>query len=614
MVNLQQLLGNPPAVFCLPQELLDQIFSLIEDHRDLVNFAYASHAAASLVIPHHTEYRIIRVRHPMPFMWAHLARRGDLARNIREVHICDHKNYTSPDRYPLALIDKDLDKAQKNEGEWERVKNMCEALAHMRELRVFTWECGIISAPTKHPYHEDAVLRVLSTSKTLERLALSGGFAKHAPPVSVDPEGAVYPIWKTENLKAITLMGDAWIRRDNGNHMINWLHKSPNLEYLELPMEFPNLASLHLPNLKRVKLLLYSGTLPGIDHSRSEFLENHPLIEDLCWYPIGSLSLSSSCLPNLKRLRGGRQVIEALEESHGQQAEEVVPPRTPPTKANSELEQPSVIDVNSPSSPSSSGSSSVFSSPTTRTSTSTAPSPFTSSHITTAHVSAPGGDDAQEEQMIPYPFPLNPVPTVKKRQIKFLDINSLNPTKLAALTCIDPLSLKGLRLSTFGELDSVHKLAEMFPNIEWLQAPQVHLRQEVGHPTSLSVEEWLDLLPRFRNLQVFRGEGLWSAVNRDKNAMHQVIMQLVQICPRLRELDHCDWYDKFRAYRRIVIERQLVVRTVEKTSGEVVEGRAGERGADGAEYEEVEAELVTYKVVKPRPGRYFDVFDGVLDD
>ena len=38
--------------------------------------------------------------------------------------------------------------------------------------------------------------------------------------------------------------------------------------------------------------------------------------------------------------------------------------------------------------------------------------------------------------------------------------------------------------------------------------------------------------------------------------MHTAIMQLVQVCPKLRELDHCDFYEKRFAWRRITIIRE----------------------------------------------------------
>ena len=54
-------------------------------------------------------------------------------------------------------------------------------------------------------------------------------------------------------------------------------------------------------------------------------------------------------------------------------------------------------------------------------------------------------------------------------------------------------------------------------------------------------EEWFSILSLFLNLEVFRGWGLWTAVGSKKEKMHTAIMQLVQLCPNLRELDHCDF-------------------------------------------------------------------------
>jgi len=52
-----------------------------------------------------------------------------------------------------------------------------------------------------------------------------------------------------------------------------------------------------------------------------------------------------------------------------------------------------------------------------------------------------------------------------------------------------------------------------------------------------------------------------------------MLMKLTQTCPRLRELDHCDFYDKYEAYKRITLKRE------------------GEEG-----------EMVSYTVTKPPPG------------
>jgi hypothetical protein len=69
-------------------------------------------------------------------------------------------------------------------------------------------------------------------------------------------------------------------------------------------------------------------------------------------------------------------------------------------------------------------------------------------------------------------------------------------------------------------------------------------------------EDWLDLLPRFTKLEVFRGQGLWAAVTLNMQRMHGVIMQLVQLCPNLRQLDHSGHNQARQDWNRITIIRE----------------------------------------------------------
>ncbi|TFK67041.1 hypothetical protein BDN72DRAFT_726648, partial [Pluteus cervinus] len=70
----------------LPEDIIQQILPEIEHHRDLVNFACTSRLCSKLVIPQHTEYRVLRLgTTTSSHVWAHLARRPDLASTIREV-------------------------------------------------------------------------------------------------------------------------------------------------------------------------------------------------------------------------------------------------------------------------------------------------------------------------------------------------------------------------------------------------------------------------------------------------------------------------------------------------------------------------------------------------
>lgn len=67
-------------------------------------------------------------------------------------------------------------------------------------------------------------------------------------------------------------------------------------------MEFAALTDCHFPRLRKLSLHLQCGTTSQIDASRARFIEAHPTIEDLRWYPISSVTLAPGSLPALKRL------------------------------------------------------------------------------------------------------------------------------------------------------------------------------------------------------------------------------------------------------------------------------------------------------------------------
>lgn len=185
------------GIFTLPEEILEEIVSRLDQHKDLVALALTSRFCANLVIPRHTQYRILRLRHTFPEIWAHLARRSDLARNVRELYICERDNYGMPDRYPTTLIDNTLNTSWGYAEESARIRNICTALRSMNNLRVFSWswaDVPLFDRPTSHPQHENAVLSVVSRLPALEGLYLNGKFALHALNAIQDPKSLSYPV------------------------------------------------------------------------------------------------------------------------------------------------------------------------------------------------------------------------------------------------------------------------------------------------------------------------------------------------------------------------------------------------------------------------------------
>ncbi|KAH8826994.1 hypothetical protein DL96DRAFT_1605114 [Flagelloscypha sp. PMI_526] len=275
---------NHPILCKLPKELQDEIVSALELHRDLVSLALSCQALYNLVVPRHSEYRILRVRHAVPAVWAHLARRKDLARNIRLVSICKRSDYTSTDHWPSKLIDKEKDEKPEFFEEGERVKNICQALENMVNLTHFDWSGDL---PVK-PAQEDAILEVLAKKEKLKYLSLIGEWGRHARGTCQDSNSDVYPLWRIKNLTTLILRGSTWIKPLNAPHLVKMLSRSPQLEKLLLPMEFTKFPECQLPQLKSLSIPL---------------LGCHPTLEELFWVPMSSeTSLTPGSLPKLETL------------------------------------------------------------------------------------------------------------------------------------------------------------------------------------------------------------------------------------------------------------------------------------------------------------------------
>lgn len=93
----------------------------------------------------------------------------------------------------------------------------------------------------------------------------------------------------------------------------------------------------------------------------------------------------------------------------------------------------------------------------------------------------------------------------------------------------------------------------------------------------------MDYLSQFPLLEVFRGQSIWlsPSVGIDKNRMHTALMKLSFACPKLRLMDHCDYYEKRRNWQDIVFTR-----TTENSSSDT---------------EDDDKEHISYEVRKPLP-------------
>jgi hypothetical protein len=160
----------------LTAELLDAICSNIDERNDLISLAASSQLFSTLVLPRHTEYRVLRIstKHP-EHLWAHLAKRADLARNVRVLYIIeDFKRFPFTERYPTTLVENENEVvAPEGGGEDEKARNIIQAIRNMESLQKFVWIAPWTSGPwSKNSENYNLVWDALNTSRTLKGLEI----------------------------------------------------------------------------------------------------------------------------------------------------------------------------------------------------------------------------------------------------------------------------------------------------------------------------------------------------------------------------------------------------------------------------------------------------------
>jgi hypothetical protein len=432
------------------------------------------------------------------------------------------------------------------------------------------------------------------------------------------------------------------------------LSRSPNLECLTIPLEFKHLSILLLPNLKRVNLPLLSGSSTDVDESARVFVENHPGIEELSWYPIGTPRLGRGVLPRLRKLRGNMGLIRALAESDDREEVQLSQPAIVPAVA-SQSSQPSTSGLLTVGPRKKNKRLSVI--PEAEEAepenvedddgdedddgeaTPPAPSPMPLPEED-EHEHEPPSPSSSSVQYAPYSSeasppasqPASPMITISAppstptslqlsspatsrllRPLESLDIQCLSASALLSLgpKFMDRTALRELLMPNLGSPDELRELARVFKEVRLVHIPGVYLPQEdqSPHPMPLSVDEIVEILPMFEQLEVVRGNALWRAARRAvaggldemdadgnevKNKVHEVLGVLARVCPGLKEVDHCDWYERRGGFKRVVVQRTLVEmpKVASESESVIVHMEDGEQDVE-------EVEVVSYSVRKP---------------
>ncbi|KAJ3878454.1 hypothetical protein F5051DRAFT_372795 [Lentinula edodes] len=299
----------------LPLEILDSILSDLDRHTDLIALALAAKELFRIVVPRHSEYRVLRIRHRFPRLWAHLARRADLSRNIREIHICQKNDQAIIEHYPAASVSSAMPEGMLDpwNEEKERVHNFLVAMGYMEQLKTFQWDFRYdVGSLYMSSEQELQLLGSLSKIASIERLVLAGDLQCLSPSVK---NLQFQSVWNMPNLQDLTLMGNVWSSPAALPSLKYVLKQSSQLKRLQIPIEAIGICDFVIPTLRQLSLFLQSGTTSNLIKQWNGFLENHPLLEDLWCNPSSTMVLPRNGLTKLKRLSIERNFLDSFQDS-----------------------------------------------------------------------------------------------------------------------------------------------------------------------------------------------------------------------------------------------------------------------------------------------------------
>nr|GAT60058.1 predicted protein [Mycena chlorophos] len=302
----------------LPFDLSEHVLSCIDARRDLISLALTCKYWAERIIPLHSQYRVIRLFNNASAarVWTHLAQRRDLAKNVRELVLREpdyparRRARVKPERYPGGL-----EPAQETADKVAIVADLCQALRNMSEgLLSFTWvdPWSSMCAYTDVPGYQERILQAIRECHSLISLEILDARVQAVPGDLLDPAHSLeYPLWNIRNLRKLSLRQTSWYE----DGVLQLLAKSPGLERLQLhaPTAPAIFESASLPRLRCLKINSLGTFGPAGEMAAANFIERHPAIEELSWYPVDSnLRLQFGSLPRLKKLITGRAFASSL--------------------------------------------------------------------------------------------------------------------------------------------------------------------------------------------------------------------------------------------------------------------------------------------------------------
>ncbi len=160
-----------------------------------------------------------------------------------------------------------------------------------------------------------------------------------------------------------------------------------------------------------------------------------------------------------------------------------------------------------------------------------------------------------------------PDPTIR-RSIECLNIRTIPPSLMHVLEQTphdDRASLRTLLIHALHHDDRLEQIPVLFPNIVHLRFPTSITGSRHYERYLFTMDGWLQLLPQFRHLQVFRGAGIWETLRQSSQGVmdySQAMASIARACPKLKQMDHVTVDEERGEHMRLVVGRQLGGATV----------------------------------------------------
>ncbi|KAI0360290.1 hypothetical protein OH77DRAFT_1418164 [Trametes cingulata] len=144
---------SPPNCACaprrtlvrLPMEILDAIAFWVDGRRDLAALAGTCRRLRDVVVPRHSEYRLVRCKPSAVRVWHHLVVHRGLARNVRRLEILDERASGEQEVVPAGIQTTETD-LESTDDELEmhakQERLLLAALGKMTALKSVKWSCN----------------------------------------------------------------------------------------------------------------------------------------------------------------------------------------------------------------------------------------------------------------------------------------------------------------------------------------------------------------------------------------------------------------------------------------------------------------------------------------